>query len=801
MISSLLLTFSLLILTLIASPSQAQKSTQNITLGSSLTPTGPNSSWLSPSGEFAFGFRPLETNSSEFLLAIWFVNTVDKTTVWYANGNTPVSAGSSLQFTSSNQLLLQDSTGQNIWSAGVNGVTHAAMLDTGNFVLYNTTGLPRWQSFENPSDTILPSQVLQFGSTLTSRLMATDYSTGRFILGMQADGNLVFYTIALVSGYHYGPYWASNTVGNGTKLVFNETGDIYLVLRNNSRFNVTSAHDSTSNFYQRATLDYDGVFRQYIYPKNNSIAAKGGWTNGWTLVDYLPEDICTVSGGSPLGSGICGFNSYCKFSLNQTVDCECPPEYSFLDPIRKYKGCKPDFTLQSCDTDQSGQFDFLTLSGIDFQLADYEQYYSVDEDTCRQQCLNDCFCSAALFNQGYCRKKKFPLSNGLMDASSDSTLFLKVPKNNGSQTQPSKHNGWKKDKKNWILAGSILLGSSVFANILLVLAIVIGTHHCWKRKMQNHEYEPRLKGQGPRFFTYKELQSATNNFTDKIGHGGSGEVYKGFTHDEANLCVAVKKIDIKVLDETEKEFTAEVQTIGQTFHKNLVRLLGFCNEESHRLVVYEFMSQGSLNDFLFFETRPNWNKRLQVALGIARGLLYLHEECNTQIIHCDIKPQNVLLDENLTPKISDFGLAKLLRTDQTRTNTGIRGTKGYVAPEWFKNVGITSKVDIYSFGVILLEIICCRRNVDSETENEEQMILAYWVNDCYRERRLDLVVEGDEEAAHDMKRVERFVKVALWCIQEEPSLRPTMLKVTQMLDGAVDIPMPPDPSSYISSIQ
>lgn len=161
----------------------------------------------------------------------------------------------------------------------------------------------------------------------------------------------------------------------------------------------------------------------------------------------------------------------------------------------------------------------------------------------------------------------------------------------------------------------------------------------------------------------------------------------------------------------------------------------------------------------------------------------------------------MLLDGNLVPRISDFGLAKLLKTDQTRTKTDIRGTKGYVAPEWFKNAGVTAKVDVYSFGVMLLEIICCRRNVDLELGEAEEAILTFWANDRFRDGRLDLLVEGDEEATLDMRRVERFVKVALWCIQEEPSMRPTMHKVAQMLDGTVAVPIPPDPSSYISSLQ
>jgi serine/threonine protein kinase len=191
---------------------------------------------------------------------------------------------------------------------------------------------------------------------------------------------------------------------------------------------------------------------------------------------------------------------------------------------------------------------------------------------------------------------------------------------------------------------------------------------------------------------------------------------------------------------------------------------------------------------------------MQIAFGVARGLLYLHEECSSQIIHCDIKPQNILLDESLNGRISDFGLAKLLKTDQTKTTTAIRGTKGYVAPEWFKNLPVTTKVDIYSFGILLLELVCCRKNFEINAMQEHQIVLADWPCDCLKEGKLNLLVEEDEEAMEDMKRVERFVMVAIWCIQEDPSLRPGMKKVVQMLEGSVQVSVPPDPSSFISTI-
>nr|XP_010943531.1 G-type lectin S-receptor-like serine/threonine-protein kinase LECRK3 [Elaeis guineensis] len=782
------------------SPSHAQ-AYHNISLGSSLTPLGENSLWLSPSGEFAFGFHPIETNTSFFLLAIWFVKTANKTVVWYANGDQPVQDGATVELTTNGALSLKDDDGQEVWNPGTSNATYAAMLDTGNFVLVSADASVSWQSFDNPSDTILPSQVLDLGTNIRSRMMDTDYSSGRFRLSVQSNGNLVFYPVAVPSGLQYDSYWSSNTGGNGTKLVFDKLGTIYLALNNSSRFNFTSAGiASVGDFYHRATLDSYGVFRQYVYPKNGT--QNGTWNEGWNLVAFQPPDICQAM-TTGTGSGVCGFNSYCKYVGNQNlVDCECPPGYSFLDPNRKYKGCQANFPAQSCNADEKALYNFSLLINVDWPLSDYEHFSPIDEDQCRGECLSDCFCAVAIYyqNNGDCWKKKLPLSNGKMGDYVQRRAFIKYAKGNNSQPPPPIPVMVKKDRGPRIWVGSLLLGSSAIVNLVLITAILFLRFCSYNKVRRKLQPGSNMAALSLRSFTYSELEAATDGFNEELGSGAFSRVYKGYLDDEPGTCVAVKKLD-NLLPDMDKEFMNEVGSIGRTHHKNLVRLYGFCNEGTERLLVYEFMKNGSLTEFLFGSVRPHWHLRVQIALGIARGLTYLHEECSSQIIHCDIKPQNILLDDNLVARISDFGLAKLLRTDQTRTNTGIRGTRGYVAPEWFKSMGITAKVDVYSFGVMLLEIVCCRKNVEQEVGNEEALILTYWVNDCYRDGMLELVVEGDDEGALDMKRVERFVKVALWCIQEEPSMRPTMQKVTQMLDGATSIPEPPDPSSYISSIQ
>ncbi|XP_071916126.1 G-type lectin S-receptor-like serine/threonine-protein kinase LECRK3 [Coffea arabica] len=299
----------------------------------------------------------------------------------------------------------------------------------------------------------------------------------------------------------------------------------------------------------------------------------------------------------------------------------------------------------------------------------------------------------------------------------------------------------------------------------------------------------------PRAFTFAELEQATNEFREELGRGAFGAVYKGILPD-CEKVVAVKKLE-KVLAEGEKEFQNEITVIGKTHHRNLVRLLGYCLDGAKRLLVYEYMSNGSLADVLLKpENHPSWDERIKIARDIARGVLYLHEECETQIIHCDIKPQNILMDENRCPKISDFGLAKLLKRDQTRTYTTFRGTKGYVAPEWYRKMPVTVKADVYSFGIVLLEIICCRKSLDWSF-SEDQAVLEDWAYQCFKAGELYKLV-GDQEVV-DMRKLERMMKIALWCIQDEPALRPSMKKVLLMLEGTVDIPDPPSPTSFLSS--
>ncbi|KAL5566534.1 hypothetical protein UlMin_029698, partial [Ulmus minor] len=475
--------------------------------------------------------------------------------------------------------------------------------------------------------------------------------------------------------------------------------------------------------------------------------------------------------------------------------------YSLLDPNDVKKGCKQSFEAQSCDEDSrdADSFYLYTMENTNFPHNDFERFDQVTEDWCRKACLGDCYCAVATFSDSTCWKKRTPLAFGVKDPSIKDKALMKMRKDN-STSNPGGigTSSRKKDNSALLLIGSVLLSSSVFLNILLLLAACVVLF--FKRK-ENQHIQPNevMLEMNLQAFTYDELDRATNGFNERLGCGAFGTVFKGVlpSDQESNL-VAIKKLDSMAREDAhEREFKAEVRAIGHTNHKNLVKLIGFCNEDQHRLLVYEFMSNGSLASLLFGPSRPSWQQRMKIALETARGLFYLHEECRTQIIHCDIKPQNILLDDSFTARISDFGLAKILKKNQTRTATQIRGTKGYVAPEWFRNMPVSVKVDIYSYGIVLLELICCRKSFEAEAEDDNQMILADWAYDCYKYEKLDLLVGNDGEARRDMKRVKKYVMIAMWCIQEEPSLRPTMKKVTQMLEGSIEVPIPPDPYSFM----
>ncbi|KAL5071039.1 hypothetical protein RYX36_021926 [Vicia faba] len=295
-------------------------------------------------------------------------------------------------------------------------------------------------------------------------------------------------------------------------------------------------------------------------------------------------------------------------------------------------------------------------------------------------------------------------------------------------------------------------------------------------------------------YSYKDIRKMTEQFKTKLGNGGYGSVFKGQLRSG-------RLVAIKLLDKGKsngQDFINEVATIGRIHHVNVVHLIGFCVEGSKRALIYEFMPKGSLEKYIFSRIEEGYSlsceKLYVISVGVARGIQYLHNGCNMKILHFDIKPHNILLDEDFNPKVSDFGLARLCPTDKSIVSlTAARGTIGYMAPELFyRNVGtISYKADVYSFGMLLMEMASRRKNLNALTQQSSQIYFPFWIYDQLHDGR-EVTIENDTE--QEMKLAKKMMIVALWCIQTKPEDRPSMDKVLEMLeeeDG--ELPMPNKP--------
>ncbi|XP_057851573.2 G-type lectin S-receptor-like serine/threonine-protein kinase At2g19130 [Cryptomeria japonica] len=325
-------------------------------------------------------------------------------------------------------------------------------------------------------------------------------------------------------------------------------------------------------------------------------------------------------------------------------------------------------------------------------------------------------------------------------------------------------------RKSTTIVGTVLGIVSALAVALGIFSVFI-----WRRR-QTDRYADSSDS-FLRMFSYKELKIATRNFKSQLGRGGFGSVFKGSLPD--GTIVAVKRMECSRQDE--KQFRAEISSLGNIHYMNLVRLRGFCAQGSRRLLVHDYM--------------PNWKTRLEIALGTARGLHYLHEECRDCIIHGDVKPENILLDSNLSPKLADFGLARLVGRDFSRVLTTTRGTRGYLAPEWIFGLPISTKVDVYSFGMTFLEIISGGRNIDLNMQDSSLIYFPAWAVTQIQQGKTINVVEKDVVEAADMEEVRRACVIVLLCIQEDDEVRPSMRQVVQMLEGKME-PQPPQIPSY-----
>ncbi|GLJ13546.1 hypothetical protein SUGI_0214920 [Cryptomeria japonica] len=485
-----------------------------------------------------------------------------------------------------------------------------------------------------------------------------------------------------------------------------------------------------------------------------------------------------------------------------------------VDSADWFKGCQPINKL-ACNPNTTH---FVRLQSADYYGSDNSSTEGKSLEQCRKSCLDDCDCLGfgyRLTGRGQCYLKFLPV-NGYQSPGVINDVYVKVSINDSSairalsmsgsslycsnQTQPNDNISFTvpRRKREELIVPLASIASSIGFTEIVCMAIG------WWILFRNFDEDNFFKRQGYfaaptglKRFTFPELREATGNFTDMVGKGGFGSVYKGRLRPE-NKVVAVKRLE--GVFQGEDEFWAEVSMICRVNHMNLVRMFGFCAEGKHRMLVYEYVENGSLDKYLFTHNSNSsssisssmvldWKKRLQIAIGAAKGLAYLHEECLEWILHCDVKPQNILLDDKFRAKVSDFGLAKLVDSghdrDRALSFSTIRGTRGYLAPEWTMNLPISAKADIYSFGIVLLELVSGR---DAAKFNmpESGLTFVRWVAENMKAGKwMNEVVDAKLADAGELnsEEMERMLNTALLCVKQERDQRPSMGQIIEMLMG------------------
>jgi hypothetical protein len=752
----------------------------------STTPLSGTQKLVSKGNKFELGFysptRGGDTSSNRnYYIAIWFGNIPEVTAVWIANTEDPLSDPStaSLSISTDGNLILFDKTRKRqVWSTNASissNSTVAAILDSGSLVLTDAFDSSKvfWCSIDHPTNTWLAggklglNKITGVSQRLTAWRSNDDPSPGLFSLVLDPKGTTEY----LMQWNKSVSYWTSGPWnGEVFSLVPEMRSDYaggfkFVDNANESYFTYGLPDDS---IVSRVIMDTDGQFKHLM------------WLNAsqkWILFWSQPRTQCEVY-------AVCGPYGSCK--LDVLPFCSCIKGFIVKDQsdwdLRVYSGgCKRGAPLH-CQTNLSSEKSETDKfhSMVNVRLPDHAQTANAGSpENCQVACLNSCSCNAYTYNNSGCFVWHGDLVGLQEQYGGDraGTIFLRLavselPGATKRRTAPI-----------GVVTGGVVAVLAILAIILFIL-------------IQRYLGDSALQvfnNTGDRLTTYRysDLQHATNNFSVKLGGGAFGSVFKGQL-PVSSTPIAVKRLD--GLQQGDKQFRTEVLTVGMINHVNLVRLLGFCAEKSSRFLVYEFMEGGSLDRHLCGKdgsTILDWKTRYNIALGIARGLAYLHEQCRECIIHCDLKPENILLDANFQAKVADFGLAKLLGRDFSCVLTTMRGTMGYLAPEWFSGLPITSKIDVYSFGIMLFELISGRRNTTS-SESEIGPYFPCWAAIQVIDGNESFILDNRLGGVADMEELVRASRLACWCVQYEEH-RPSMALVVKMMEGNLGVDVPPFP--------
>nr|XP_043629509.1 G-type lectin S-receptor-like serine/threonine-protein kinase At4g27290 [Erigeron canadensis] len=733
-------------------------------------------------------------NSTNRYVGIWYKTISYGTVMWVANRNTPLTNTlGELSLTLQGILVIRNASGDVIWSSIRSSLVSlkkklvAQLLDTGNFIVREETdhGNSIWQSFDYPTDTFVPG--MKFGKDLvtglernfTSWKTEDDPSLGKYTVWLDIQG---YPQMMVLDGpnirFRAGPW-------NGVRY----SGEPNL--RPNSIYKYGFVLDQREMYYHfdlintsvvtRVVIKHTGSFERLLW-----IESRQEW-----IVYLTPQtDNCDRY-------GLCG--SFASCNINNSPACGClkgfepksPDQWSMAD---WFQGCRRSTPLDCGPREGFRKYSNIKLP--DTRWSWFDQSMNLNE--CERVCKRNCSCTAytsqnitgggsgCLLWFGDLMDIKTILENG-------QDLFIRMP-----LSELGKSSGVKQVK---------IIVPVVSVLLFLILSVYI-FYRFKRKKLRQRGTLIEDHGNDDGNATSKDdvelplidlsiLRKATNNFSDdnKLGEGGFGPVYKGVMENGQE--VAVKRLS-RTSTQGLDEFKNEVITTSKLQHRNLVRLLGCCIKGAESMLVYEYMSNKGLDSFLFDDDRSkvlDWPTRVHIIKGIARGLLYLHQDSRLRIIHRDLKVSNILLDHDMNAKISDFGMARSFGGNQIEANTNrVVGTYGYMAPEYAGDGIFSIKSDVFSFGVLVLEIVSGKRNRGFFHKDHSNNLIGHAWGLHKEGKSLELVAPSLNESIN-LSEVLRAIHVGLLCVQQRPEDRPTVASAIQMFLSEGELP-PPNPPGF-----
>ncbi|XP_022753638.1 G-type lectin S-receptor-like serine/threonine-protein kinase At4g27290 [Durio zibethinus] len=722
-------------------------------------------------------------NSKNRYLGIWYKQNPE-TVAWVANGNNPINGSNGFLALTKNGLILSNHTNSVIWSSNTTKVADspiAQLLDSGNFIVKDnaivssdSSEIYLWQSFDYPSNTWLPGMKItnDFNDGLTSWKSPDDPSLGDYAYRIEnpelpqqvlSMGSIKKFRTGSWNGLRFSGLLPLSDPYYTVKLIFHMDEFEYMY------------QPESSLVIRRITLNTSGLLHYYVF--SNA-------TTEWAIIYTEPNDLCD-------SYGQCGANSICR-AQNSPI-CEClmgftptaPAEWELLNWSG---GCRRRMPPNCQNGDGFSKISPVKLP----DLLDFRLNKTMSTRDCEKECLKNCSCTA------YANSNITGKGHGCLMWFGNLVDIKGFTEENTGQDIYIRLHSSELGKCSFLSSDSnvrkrlaVIIVVSVIAGILIAclgqLSWIIGM------ECKNEDIEVHL-------FDLATLTAATDGFSPKklIGAGGFGSVYKG------SLCtgedIAVKRLS-KNSQQGLEEFKNEVVLIAKLQHRNLVRLLGYCIHGEERILVYEFMPNSSLDYFIFDQKRSAllpWKMRLDIIVGVARGLLYLHQDSRLQIIHRDLKTSNILLDHNLNAVISDFGLARTFggAEDKARTNR-VAGTYGYMSPEYAVDGEFSIKSDVFAFGVLLLEILNGKKNRSFTHPDHHHNLLGHAWLLWKKDRALELI-DSCLENSYVPSQVLRCIQLGLLCVQKFPKDRPVMSCVVSWLVNEKDkLPEPKQPGFFI----